>query len=129
MVLGIIAFTIWKGEPAILLFFLIYPILTVGFDHSLFIFIIGSLVGLTVLLNIHIPYLWFFVSTLILGYVLNKATAEMAEKNIIPKALNDWPTFWRYYSNQIIKIKSSFRNNERFRLMKKFPELNIEKNG
>ena len=129
IILGVIAFTIWKGEPGILLIFLFYPILTGGFDHSLFIIMVGSLIGLTALFSIHIPYLWFFVLVLIAGYVLNKATAEMAERNIVSKALSDWPTFWRCYSNQVIKIRSPFRNNERFHLIKKIPQLNIDENG
>lgn len=104
IVVSIIAFAFWKQDSRILLFFLVYPFLTIAFPHLIFILILAMLLGLTGLFRIHIAYLWFFVATVIAGYVINKVTEEMLEKNILHKALSDWPTFWRYYSEQIIEI-------------------------
>lgn len=128
IVVSIIVFAFWKQDSRILLFFLVYPFLTIGFPHLIFILILAILLGLTGFFRIHIAYLWFFVATVIAGYVINKVTEEMLEKNILHKALSDWPTFWRYYSGQIIEIEP-FLDNEYLRLIKKFPDLIIEKNG
>jgi hypothetical protein len=49
----------------------------------------------------------------------------MIERNILEKALNDWTTFWKYYSNKIIWMDESALNNEYQILTEKYPELRI----
>jgi len=72
---------------------------------------------------LHIPYFWFFITTITIGYLLNKAIDEMIENKILKQGLNDWITFWKYYSNHMIWIDKSVLNNEYEILTNKYPEL------
>jgi hypothetical protein len=121
--LSIIGFTIWTGDYKILLFLLVYPYLIITFDHWIFIFSMAVLITIKLLFNLNISYFWFFVTTILIGYVLNKAINEMIEKKILHQALGDWATFWKYYSNKIIWMDKTALNNEYQKLIQKYSEL------
>ena len=80
-------------------------------------------IAIKLILKINIPYFWFFVAIVAIGYILNKAISEMIERKILNQGLSNWRTFWKYYSNKIILIEKAALNNEYDILMKKYPEL------
>ena len=121
--LSIILFTIWTGDYKILLFLVMFPLLIITFDHWIFIFNMSVAIGVKLFFKLSIPYFWFFVSTVTIGYLLNKAIDEMIEKKILKQALRDWSTFWKYYSNKMIWIDESVLNDEYHLLIEKYPEL------
>jgi hypothetical protein len=63
------------------------------------------------------------VTVIAIGYLLNKAINEMIERKILKQALNDWNTFWKYYSNKLISMDETALNNEYDLLTEKYPEL------
>jgi hypothetical protein len=99
--LFIIGYGIWTGDYRILIFLIIYPYLIITFDHWVFIFHMTLLIAIKLFFNLNIKYLWFFVTAILIGYVLNKAINEMIEKKILKQALRDWITFW---SERIIYV-------------------------
>jgi hypothetical protein len=119
----IIGFAIWAKDYKILFFLIIYPFLIIPLDHWIFIFNMTVVIAVKLFFKIGIPYFWFFVTLIAIGYLLNKAIDEMIEKKILKKALNDWPTFWKYYSNKIIWMDESALNNEYHKLTEKYSEL------
>jgi hypothetical protein len=121
--LFIIGFAIWTKDYRVLLFLAIYPILIIPFDHWIFIFNMTVIIGIKFLFKINITYFWFFVTAITIGYLLNKAVDEMIEKKILRQALNNWTTFWKYYSNKIIWMDKTALNNEYQRLIEKFSDL------
>ena len=121
--LTLIGFTIWTKDYKILFFLLVYPYLIISVDHWIFIFNLAMLLAIKLVFDINISYFWFFLTTILMGYVLNKATNEMIERKILQKALGDWITFWKYYSNKIIWMDKTALNNEYQRLTEKYSEL------
>ncbi|MEO7983071.1 MAG: hypothetical protein ABI688_03210 [Bacteroidota bacterium] len=121
--LAIIDFGIWTGDFKILLFLIIFPFLIIAFDHWIFIFNMTVIIGAKLFFKISISYFWFFVTAVIIGYLLNKAINEMIEKKILAKALSNWTTFWKYYSNKMIWIDEAILNDECKTLTEKYPEL------
>ena len=121
--LTLIGFTIWTKDYKILLFLLVYPYLIISVDHWIFIFNMVMLIAIKLFFDLNIFYFWFFLTTILIGYVLNKATNEMIERKILQKALGDWITFWKYYSNKIIWMDKTALNNEYQRLTEKYSEL------
>lgn len=123
IVFFIIGFTLWTGDYKILLFLIIFPFLIITFDHWIFIFYMTVLISVKFIFKLNIQYFWFFIMTIAIGYLLNKAINEMIEKKILKNALNDWITFWKYYSNKMIWIDKSPLNDEYYLLTEKYPEL------
>jgi len=105
------------------MFLVIYPFLIIPFDHWIFIFNMTVIIGIKVFFKINITYFWFFVTIIIIGYLLNKAIDEMIEKKILKQALSDWMTFWKYYSNKIIWMDKTALNEEYHKLTEKYIEL------
>jgi hypothetical protein len=121
--LFIIGFAIWTGDYKILFFLIVFPFLIITFDHWIFILNMTIIIGIKTLAKLNIPYFWFFVTAIVVGYLLNRAIDEMIERKILRQALNDWTTFWRYYSNKLIWIDQTALNNEHQLLIDKYPEL------
>ena len=119
----IVGFAVWTNDYRILPFLIVYPFLIVTFDHWIFIFNMTVVIAVRLLFKISIPYFLFFVTAILIGYVLNKAINEMIEKRILKQALSEWTIFWKYYSNKIIWIDSSVLNDEYQILTDKYPEL------
>ena len=118
-----IGFIIWTKDYKMLLFFVVYLLLTRPLEHWIFIFNITVLITFKLLFRVAVPYFWALVTFILIGYVLNKIANEMIEKKILKQALSDLTSFWKYYSHKIIWMEKSALNGEYRKLTEKYPDL------
>ncbi len=117
----------WTAEMLLLL--LLIPFTIVAMSHAIFIIIMGIVISIKIYFDLNIPLFWIIVGLVGISYFVKKTSYDMARRVIIRQALNDWPTFWKYYSIQIIYPSLWSDRDQLSYLFKRYPELVISRNS
>lgn len=116
----------WTYE--MLLILLVIPFAIVALPHAFFIFCMGIFISVKLYFDLTIPLFWIIILLVGISYTITKTSDDRARRAIIQKALNNWETFWKYYSLQIIYLDWTFNSDQLDDLVRRYPELILSEN-